>query len=485
MSRTKQRIGDYRIIAPVGAGGFATVYRALDERTGREVAIKVLAENHSLKSEMRRRFIREIDLLATVNSPSIAKVYRTGRTESDQPYMVLELADRGDLRRRLEEIRRSHQRLTRADLTMLAYHLFDALGTLHEADIIHRDVSPANILIKARRSNAREMGTTLLEPGERFLLADLGYGKDMEGGSGLTAGGGTKGYAAPEQLEDVTMVDHRADIFSATAIMEWAAHDSEYNDDLEPFFEIGLAADPDDRYDSMDAWHEAFGAALGSHVEPGEAPARRSRLLAGLSLAVLVAAGAGLAALLIQGNATPTETAAPAGPDASADPSPTTTLVEVESQSTATEASTVTVAPAQPTTTDAAPSGEAETAENDQFANSPRAFLLSPPNGSLVPAGQDLKIGGRARFDEGIKHVELVVEHQDEGLYWNKAGATFIANRDRFEHPVDGDDPSEVTWELTIPAEELIPGNYRVRVWARGAGDQSDPKSDTITFLVR
>ncbi|MEM7275959.1 MAG: serine/threonine-protein kinase, partial [Actinomycetota bacterium] len=265
MLGAKHRIGGYRIIAPIGAGGFSTVYRALDEATGQGVAIKVLAENHSLVPDTRRRFEEEMGLLMTVRSSSIARIHKVGQTETGQPFMVLELADRGDLRRRLEEIRSSHQTLDRADLTMLGHHLYRGLKTLHDLDIIHRDVSPGNILIRSRDGGGRSTSpVTLLEPGERFLLTDLGHAKDMIIASGFTAGGGTRGFASPEQREEVAVVDHRADIFAATAIIEWAAHDGPYADILEPFYDVGLATDPDDRFDSMSEWHTAFVKNLGT-----------------------------------------------------------------------------------------------------------------------------------------------------------------------------------------------------------------------------
>lgn len=343
MSRTKHRIGGFRIIAPIGAGGFATVYRALDESTGREVAIKVLAENHSLRSEMRRRFVDEVDLLSSLNSPSVAKIYEVGETEAGQPFMVLELADRGDLRRRLEEIRRNQQVLTRADLTMLAHHLHEALATLHEADIVHRDVSPNNILIKARRSNSREMGTTLLEPGERFLLADLGHAKDLEIASGFTAGGGTKGFAAPEQLDDITVVDHRADIFSATAIMEWAAHDGDYAEDLDRFFEQGLASEPDDRHESIDAWHDAFHEALGAHLELDDDPTSRRWFFVLLQVAALIVLAMFVALLVVNSSQSDGSVVDPTPDSTSVEADPTTgSTVESPSTTSASEVLTVT-----------------------------------------------------------------------------------------------------------------------------------------------
>jgi serine/threonine protein kinase len=314
--REKRYIGGYRVIAPIGAGGFATVYRAVDEETDRQVAIKVLAENHSLVADTRRRFTAEIELLRTVESQTIARVYEVGETSTGQPYMVLELADRGDLRRRLEEIRRNHQVLSRAELALLAHHLYESLTTLHRAEIIHRDVSPGNILIRSHRDGRtaapRSDSETvpLLEPGERFLLADLGHAKDMIRASGFTAGGGTQGFASPEQRDDITVVDLRADIFSATAVIEWAAHDGAFADQLEPFYDVGLATDPDDRFTSMTEWHAAFSAALSAGEDGRRGPvaaigslagAARSRIarLEGPPSRPLAAAGAVVGAGLI------------------------------------------------------------------------------------------------------------------------------------------------------------------------------------------
>ncbi len=323
MVRGKHHIGGYRIIAPIGAGGFATVYRALDESTNREVAIKVLAENHSLVAETRRRFVDEVGLLATIDSPSIAKIYRVGETEDGQPFMVLELADRGDLRHRLDELRRKQRVLDRGDLLVLSDHLWQSLTTLHRAEIIHRDVSPGNILIRSAKNRPGPGGygpsptaverTSLLEPGERFLLADLGHAKDMIRASGFTAGGGTKGYAAPEQLDDVTVVDLRADIFSATAVMEWAVHDGPFAADLESFFEIGLAEDPDDRFTSMSEWHTAFTEALGA--ADGEQVAIRRRLLRVMLTTIAVAVvGLTTFALLAQYDSRGVDDNPPTGP---------------------------------------------------------------------------------------------------------------------------------------------------------------------------
>lgn len=294
---SKHRIGGYRIIAPIGVGSSSTVFRALDEASGSEVAIKVLADNHSQLPEMRHRFVDEVELLSSIRSPAIAKIYKVGETENHQPFMVLELADRGNLRRRIDDLRRDGSLVTQSDLLLLAEHLATALGTLHAAGIVHRDVSPGNVLIKSglptvtRTTTSPKAGdshslpsrssfnnsslsdNSLLRKDERFLVIDLGFAKDLQYASGLTAGGGTRGFAAPEQRDDITMVDHRADIYSATALLEWVAAASDISrsakaEQFEAFVEIGLADDQDDRFDSIDEWFTAAREALKSPSTP-------------------------------------------------------------------------------------------------------------------------------------------------------------------------------------------------------------------------
>ncbi len=490
MVRTKHRIGGYRVIAPIGAGGFATVYRALDESTETEVAIKVLAENHSLVAATRRRFVDEVNLLAAIDSPSIAKIYKVGETETGQPYMVLELADRGDLRRRLEEIRSSRQVLNRADLTMLAHHLYDALNTLHEADIVHRDVSPNNILIRTRQATSRRGASrngeiTLLEPGERFLLADLGHAKDLVQASGFTAGGGTRGFASPEQLDDITVVDRRADIFSATAIIEWAAHDGEFAIDLEPFFDVGLAAEPDDRFDTMADWHAAFCEAMGAaETEPGSGRLAKIRERVGrvtvpvaeLPLSTRVAIGA--TAVLVSGTLSyviirqgETDTATGIGSSLEGDGSGELPGSVAESD----PSSSATSVPADPLIV-----GSSDIAA--AFEGSPRAELVTPEDGATVDG--DLVISGNAVFSGGLSNVEMMIENIENDTHWNPEANEFQGPARRFRLDVTGDDMTDAAFATIVPDEKLLPGRYRIEVWARGLDNQGDPRGDSHTVTV-
>jgi serine/threonine protein kinase len=297
------KIGRYRIVRPIGSGGFATVYRAVDERLGSEVALKVLAENHSLVPDYRERFISEAQHLRRVDSYWVASIFDLGETETGQPYMVLELADRGDMETRVNNIWDKRRSLERDDLLLLTETLAHSLAAIHAADLVHRDVTPGNLLV--RHNGLRPgpwSGIPLLDRGERLLLSDLGYAKDLRAASGITSGGGTVGFAAPEQHGEMTHVDTRADVYGATAVLRWAATGSRYERALAEVAHIGMARSPDDRYDDMSTWNSAVRAALTGHISPmaaGRPPiddaapiwARPAlALVSGLSIGFIIAA---------------------------------------------------------------------------------------------------------------------------------------------------------------------------------------------------
>ncbi|MEL7156242.1 MAG: protein kinase [Actinomycetota bacterium] len=270
------KIGRYRIKAPIGSGGFATVYRAVDERLGSEVALKVLAENHSLVPDYRERFISEAQHLRRVDSYWVASIFDLGETDTGQPYMVLELADRGDLETRVNDLWDKGKSLERDDLLVLADTLAQSLSAIHAADLVHRDVTPGNLIVRHNGQRPEPWsGRTLLERGERLLLSDLGYAKDLRAASGITSGGGTAGFAAPEQTGEMTQVDTRADVYGATAVLAWAATGSRFEQALADVTRVGLAEDPADRHEDVSTWNAAVHNALTGPYSPSAVTAGR------------------------------------------------------------------------------------------------------------------------------------------------------------------------------------------------------------------
>lgn len=144
------RIGRYRVDAVLGTGAFATVYRAVDERLDDIVAVKVLAENHSLDPELRERFLTEGRVLRRVASRHVVAVHDLGETDRQQPYLVLEYADRDTLARRVPDLLARGWRPGVRDLWAVAAPLAEALDAIHRADVVHRDVNPGNVLLTTR-----------------------------------------------------------------------------------------------------------------------------------------------------------------------------------------------------------------------------------------------------------------------------------------------------------------------------------------------
>ncbi|HKE74614.1 MAG TPA: serine/threonine-protein kinase [Acidimicrobiales bacterium] len=289
------RIGRYRIEAVVGTGTFATVYRAFDERLEDTVAVKVLAENHSLDPEIRMRFLTEGRVLRRITSPDVVRVHDLGETERQQPYLVLEFAWRGTLAQRVRDLRATGWQPDAADLRAVAEPLARALDAMHAAGIVHRDVNPANILLTTRGAGppAPASASSVVRSDERLVLADLGLCKDLARNSGYTSGGGTEGFRAPELRGGPAIIDRRADLWSLSAVMAWLATGSPPGDgaataglrgtarDLGCVLDRGLSDDPATRQPDALTWLAEVEAGLGQPVSPLSASRTAAQPVAG------------------------------------------------------------------------------------------------------------------------------------------------------------------------------------------------------------
>ncbi len=191
-------IGRYRVIGAVGAGGFATVYRAHDPALDREVAVKLLHPHLSRNAGTRERFVREGRSLARVHHPNIVQVFDSGDSEAGA-YLAMEFVPGQSL----EEIA-SERSLPLAELAAIIRQVAAAIEAIHAAGLVHRDIKPANILITDHG---------------RAVLLDLGIARSTEG-TAFTATGmlvGTPGYLAPEQVEGGIGVGPWTDVYQLGA----------------------------------------------------------------------------------------------------------------------------------------------------------------------------------------------------------------------------------------------------------------------------
>ena len=209
------RLGPYEILSALGAGGMGEVYRAMDTKLHRDVAIKVLPALFVNDPERLARFQREAQVLASLNHPNIAGIY--GLEESGgMTALVMELVEGDDLAQRV-----ASGAIPIDEALPIAKQIADALEAAHEQGIIHRDLKPANIKV-------RSDGTV--------KVLDFGLAKAMEPPAGsspslsisptitspaMTQAGmilGTAAYMSPEQARGKT-VDKRADIWAFGAVL--------------------------------------------------------------------------------------------------------------------------------------------------------------------------------------------------------------------------------------------------------------------------
>jgi serine/threonine-protein kinase len=190
--------GRYEVLSRVARGGMATVYRALDRRLEREVALKImhphLADGAS-GSDFVARFRREARAAARLTHPGVVGVYDQG-VDGDTSYLTMEFVDGTSLRRRLAE----SGPLSVGDALGTAEAVLDALAVAHRAGVVHRDVKPENVL---------------LATDGRVKVVDFGLARALTDASQTSTGTvlGTVAYLAPELVTHGTS-DARTDVYA-------------------------------------------------------------------------------------------------------------------------------------------------------------------------------------------------------------------------------------------------------------------------------
>lgn len=205
------RLGPYEITSAIGSGGMGEVYRAVDTRLERDVAVKILPSDFAANAQLRLRFQREARLISSLTHPHICTLHDVGETDGIS-YVVMELLEGETLADRL-----ARGPLPMAQLLSYAMQLASALEKAHRQGIVHRDLKPGNIMIT-------KSGVKLLDFGlakSAAALVTAASPVDATQQKPLTAEGtivGTFQYMAPEQLEGAD-ADPRSDLFALGAVM--------------------------------------------------------------------------------------------------------------------------------------------------------------------------------------------------------------------------------------------------------------------------
>jgi eukaryotic-like serine/threonine-protein kinase len=207
---TGQVIGHYRVLEKIGSGAMGEVFRARDERLGRDVALKLIRPASSDNPDHLRRFELEARAAAALNHPNIVAIYDVGFSDGT-PYIVCELLEGKTLRKLLTE-----GALPVRLAVDYSLQIVQGLIAAHDHRIVHRDLKPENLFVTTDgRVKILDFGVAKLQSSPEDS------GRSVEELTTVTKSGaviGTVAYMSPEQLRGKA-VDHRSDIFSIGAIL--------------------------------------------------------------------------------------------------------------------------------------------------------------------------------------------------------------------------------------------------------------------------
>jgi eukaryotic-like serine/threonine-protein kinase len=200
-----QTVSHYRILQQLGEGGMGVVYRAHDERLGRDVALKVLSTGVLADDAARKQFHKEARALAKLNHPNIATVFEFG-SQDGLDFLAMELIVGTSLSEKLKE-----GPLAVPEVQRLGIELAEGLASAHDENVVHRDLKPGNLfLTRSGHLKIVDFGLAMIIRSENVDLT--------QSLAESTVISGTVPYMSPEQLRGLP-VDVRSDIYAAGAVL--------------------------------------------------------------------------------------------------------------------------------------------------------------------------------------------------------------------------------------------------------------------------
>jgi serine/threonine protein kinase len=302
----------FRILRPLGRGGMGEVFAAENLRTGRQVAVKLLRSESKLKSSAIERFRREARAAGSIQSDYVTQILDVDEDPEHGIVLVFELLEGESL---VDRLKRTGP-IPFDELHRYVEEIWMGLADAHRAGIIHRDLKPSNVFLERRPSGPPRI--KLLDFGISKLPREMGGETLTELGQSL----GTFSFMPPEQIGKAKTVDHRADIYACASLIYQAlsgqlpyaaknilmmvelktkqeprrlsaAMEGPVDPRLDDFLAVGLARDPQSRFQSADdalaAWRALAGAPAG-RATVGQ-PGASSR--ADVAVSPLVAQGHG------------------------------------------------------------------------------------------------------------------------------------------------------------------------------------------------
>ncbi|KAA5538005.1 protein kinase [Roseiconus nitratireducens] len=186
----------------IGSGGFGKVYRASMQSDGRTIAVKFLRKAFWQNDEARESFIREINAASCINHPGVIRYLGYGESPHGGPYVLSEWIDG----RPMHTIDRPSERVSKKRFTQWLLQICEALQAVHNAGVIHGDLTPANIL---------------MDNHDRVTITDFGFSQASVGATSPILGG-TLGYAAPEQIDPAFgNISPKTDIYAIGGLIHW------------------------------------------------------------------------------------------------------------------------------------------------------------------------------------------------------------------------------------------------------------------------